>query len=630
MINGSAQTQKCLAAYSVFRELYDNNKDVYGILAEFIKDSITEDGKHNFVGNEVVALLDKKYGFQIPEAVIKNAIKRIPNIKKENHQYYIEKPFEKIESLDKLMLETKHHNDLIIKKLNEYIESKIERNLSNLDKNEILDCFSHFILNQSNGYSKYQKLISAFILVNERDDGIMKALNCAKEGVILYSGLQYTPEEFSTLKWDTDLELFLDTEILFSLVGYNGDFSQAIVLDLMKLIREANDKSFRSDKTRKIILYYFDEIQKEVSEFFKAAEHKLGESKRTVETKPAMQAIMDGCKTKADIIEKKVRFDQVLNSWGIIKDDYDEYYTESNHKYYLGGESAVSELKEELSRYTEKKDIEYCLTLLSKINIHRKDKKTTFEKAKYHFLTANGMYHECARKIAVKRDHDAFLTANVDFLTDKIWIKLNKGFSENGMPKSFNVITRAQTVISNQIHTSVLKKYEELEEKRKKNEIDEKTANLSLLEIRRKIVMPESINFSNVEEMLVFTEEGLAAVIEDQKFQKASHDKAIGEAVGLRTELDIANTKLRKFEEKEGRKQRRLMALKKVGKAFILIVFPILIFFGAVVVTINKQIFEIAVSVGALALIGTILGILRFFGYDYKELKNKITNRKTS
>ena len=101
-----------------------------------------------------------------------------------------------------------------------------------------------------------------------------KALNNAKEGLVLYSVLQYTPEEFSTLKSYNKLTLYLDIEIIFSLAEYNGKLSQEIVVDLMTLIKDANRKSTKHDKMNIINLFYFEEIEKEIDNYFFAAEQK--------------------------------------------------------------------------------------------------------------------------------------------------------------------------------------------------------------------------------------------------------------------------------------------------------------------------------------------------------------------
>lgn len=630
MIQTEVQINKCFAAYTLFRELYESDKDIYIILGRFIENVLIEECKYNFVANEIVVLLNAKYGFQIPEAVIKNSLKKISNIKLENHQYYIDIPFKKESFVDDKLLEIKKNNEIIINNLYSYIEEKKKFKLSEQERLVITEAFFSYIIDQDNENIKYKKLISGFILTNEKNEEIQKVLNNAKEGVVLYSALQYTPEEFSTLKWDNKLTLYLDIEIIFSLAGYNGKLSQEIVVDLMNLIKDANRKSNKHNKMNIINLFYFEEIEKEIDNYFFAAEKKIDGSKRLVEMKPAMASILDGCKSKFDIIEKKAKLFKLLKSWDISKDSYSEYYQETNHKYYIGGDLAAEDMQKELSRHTEIEDISYCLTLLSKVNIMRKDKQTNFDNANFHFLTANGFYHECAKIIALKRNHDTFLTVNIDFLTNKLWIKLNKGFSNSNKPKNFDIITKAQIIISNQITNSLLHKYEELIIKFKNKEIDESIAALALVEIRQRNIFPENINESNVNEIISFTEEGISSVIEEQKSQKLKYDVAENQVAKLSEELEYAKCRLSIFESKELKKINLIKNITKIGKGLLLIGIPISVLIISVILIINKQRQIIAISLGVIGLLGTIFGILCFFGFDYKGIKNKIASIGTT
>lgn len=66
----SLQESKCLASLAVFRELYNSEKDIYGIIGEFLKEIISTNGKHQFTLNEITQLLNDTYDFKIHEAVV--------------------------------------------------------------------------------------------------------------------------------------------------------------------------------------------------------------------------------------------------------------------------------------------------------------------------------------------------------------------------------------------------------------------------------------------------------------------------------------------------------------------------------------------------------------------------------
>lgn len=108
--------------------------------------------------------------------------------------------------------------------------------------------------------SKYTELIGKFILINEQNSEIQDNLNKIREGSILYMGLSYDIRETGSLK--KPLTLYLGTEILFSLIGYNGNIYQQLANDFYEQIRTAN-----SGNNKRITLYFFSEIKKEIDDF---------------------------------------------------------------------------------------------------------------------------------------------------------------------------------------------------------------------------------------------------------------------------------------------------------------------------------------------------------------------------
>ena len=74
---------------------------------------------------------------------------------------------------------------------------------------------------QQNTFSKYSDLIGEFVLKNEQDKEIQEGLNNIREGSILYIGLIHNIGETGSIT--KPLTLYLGTEILFSLVGYNKE-----------------------------------------------------------------------------------------------------------------------------------------------------------------------------------------------------------------------------------------------------------------------------------------------------------------------------------------------------------------------------------------------------------------------
>jgi hypothetical protein len=80
-----------LASLAVFRELYNSQTDVYGVIGKFINEIISSKGKYSFSLTEITNLLNENFGFNLPEAVVSTSIGRLDNIIKEYELYTVEK-----------------------------------------------------------------------------------------------------------------------------------------------------------------------------------------------------------------------------------------------------------------------------------------------------------------------------------------------------------------------------------------------------------------------------------------------------------------------------------------------------------------------------------------------------------
>lgn len=81
------EESKCLASLAVFRELYNSEQDVYGIISEFLIEIILSNAKHSFNLTEITHLLNNTYDFSIPEAVVRTSLNRIKSLNKEDGAY---------------------------------------------------------------------------------------------------------------------------------------------------------------------------------------------------------------------------------------------------------------------------------------------------------------------------------------------------------------------------------------------------------------------------------------------------------------------------------------------------------------------------------------------------------------
>ncbi len=340
MIKSQDGNSHCLASLAVFRELYNTQNDIYGIISKFIESIILKYSKHSFSSIEITKILNSEFGFNIPQAVVEPALKRLDFITKKSRLYIVQN-LSKIND-DNTEKREKHiiQNNSIINALNSYIGNELKRDLTDKEKKEITIEFRAFLLDESNG-NNFSTQISAFLIQNQNNQQYIESLNKIKEGIIIYSGLKYNPELNDLGAIKRDITIYIETEILFHLAGFNGEVFKRISIDFFKYVSEINRKSTK----HKVYLKYFEQTKMEIERFFNTAESVV-EGKSTFDpSKTAMMTIIDGCKQPSDVVEKSVKFFRLLKGHSIFEDNYKKYYTEENHKFIIVNDNIISEIK---------------------------------------------------------------------------------------------------------------------------------------------------------------------------------------------------------------------------------------------------------------------------------------------
>jgi hypothetical protein len=264
-----------IASVALFSELYnsDTYKNIPEIIAEFIRGAIIFENKYSFNSTELKDLLNRIYGFDIPESVIRTTLqnKFKDEIKRENNYFHFNDSIKNRQlNINSDFNEISKSQNQVIEDIYTFIETKKRISLETSDKREILENVFHFLMD--NGYSeKYSDLISAYVLTKEKDNNFRELLNSIKEGLILYQGINYTADINQLGSWNNDLTIYLGTEHLFNALGYNGILYKEIFDDFNKLVFEINS-SHKNTKRKKIELKYLEETKIEIDNFFQTAE----------------------------------------------------------------------------------------------------------------------------------------------------------------------------------------------------------------------------------------------------------------------------------------------------------------------------------------------------------------------
>lgn len=491
------QESKLLASLALFRELYDSKKDIYEVIAEFIKEVVVSKAKYQFNITELTIELNTTYEFSLPEAVVNASINKLDFIKKSDGLFVVDN----IQEIKKSILQIDHSeieqsNSNLIEGLFNFIAEEKKEKLSEIEKEKIIDSFCSFIIDdfQNQNYSNY---ISAYIIKNQHNELFVKQLRIIKEGVILYTGLKYSDSNLYKGEWNTYFTIFIDTEVLFYFAGYDGELYKTLFIDFLNFVNEINNNA----SNQLIKLSYFRDVKDEIERFFAKAEQIVSGKEKLIPSKTAMSSIVNGCKTPSDVIEKKSIFFDLLYKAKILEDDFEDYFKPDNKKYNISDLQTIEKISKDLQR----EDIYEHIRFLNFVSIRRQDKiNNNFENIGFILLSGNTLTQKVAWHKEIKKEGLVPLVTNLSFITNKLWFKLNKSFGNGDNPKSFDVITKAQIVLSTQLNESVCSQFEVLQEKHKRGELTEEQAVSTIANLRQQAKKPEEIVESNITNVLSY------------------------------------------------------------------------------------------------------------------------------
>lgn len=305
MEDSMENTNVYLASYATFKTLYNENKDIYNIIEEFVKNVLyISDGALSI--EDILNFLEDNYGFSIPYSVLKTTLKRLvrSNVvsKNNNMKYYLSSKYEsdkfsKIEIFNKRKMD--EHN-ILIGELIDYINSK---GISDVLHEDVTDDLFKYLINKD-VETQYGKYISSLIIENDsKKESINDLLQEIRDGLILLDGLKYqvNSNEINVYRLNKDLILYLGQEILFNAFGYNGDLLKRIIQDdFLPLINNINNSK---NNKGKIKLRYLSTTKDDIDSYFKSAENALLYNR--VAESEAMMHILKDCQNKGDVLDKK-------------------------------------------------------------------------------------------------------------------------------------------------------------------------------------------------------------------------------------------------------------------------------------------------------------------------------------
>lgn len=524
-------TNELIASLALFRELYNNDNDLYDVIEELLKYAISQKSQWIFTSCEATVAINSTYAFSIPEAVISTTLRR--KVKKSTYLSYNEGSYRvdkenlgDISQISEQQAKNKSDFEKIFSSLKTYIEKITEENI---DNDTLMKNLHSFII--GNGVDeKYSELISRFIVAKKESAEYRNPLNAIREGFVIYTGVIHSNNFNDIGNWTNSLTIYLDTEHLFNAAGINGEIYGALFNDFYSLVREANTKS------KKIVLKYFPEIKEEIENYFYVAQNIVEGNFRKTKIRTAMETIINGCSNKADVITKKHQFYRNLESKGIFAEKEIKIY--DNYKLNIESSELLTALQDDPEFRTDESEIEKHADIIkqfNKVNCLRDGKSNVnFESCGYIILTANSLTRFLAFHSLIRESEKAIPYAtDIEFLTNRLWFKLHKGFSDNSKtPLSFDYLTKAQITLSSLINRRVSDVFDELTEKIKTGEISKEAAVDIYSEFHTP--KPEDINESDLDNLLFMSQ----LDIETAKNERSRMKAEIAEGNKAKQELE--------------------------------------------------------------------------------------------
>jgi hypothetical protein len=282
---------------------------------------------------------------------------------------------------------------------------------------------------------------------------------------------------------------------------------------LNKSIKEINSKS-----RNQISLKYFDTTKREIYSFFnRASEIVEGHSILSTQ-KSAMVSIVNGCKTLSDVQIKKADLFTLMKNNQIELEQNDIDVAESrNYCHNIFDNNILENLKAKLGY-----DVHEDLMLLNNINLRRNVKKENdFSNIGCIFLTGNKNIMKLSFDPAIRKNGTVPLATTLEWLTNKFWFKMNKGFGQDKTPHNTNIMFKSQMVLSAIIGETLADKQKELMQETKNGILSKEKAQNRLIELRKIPHTPEEITESNINQVFDFlTEDELEKAVHEQESLK--------------------------------------------------------------------------------------------------------------
>ncbi|WP_020614770.1 hypothetical protein [Sediminispirochaeta bajacaliforniensis] len=504
------------AALTTFRKIVDSGRSVLGLIDDFILFSIVYHGYTYFDAEQIISDINDEFNFEMPTSVIRNAIKRLRRNNfielDKNKGYKNTLTAEKSKELEEYIAEyeaekeeaNKNNHDLIA-----YVKMKM--NDDKIDENKVLHIFRALILGDADHLHEDKKLLNCvgtFILKRDEENSLfVESWERIKSSVIIKEALTYN-NDILTEKFN-NLSIYMDMEILFDGFGLNGVIYEKMFTDLINLVDKLNNRGCR------ITLNYFDYTRDDIEFYFKKALEIFDNKHSMWPETTAMQNILNNCRSRSDIIEKKTLFFEFIDNNSITLVNSDIYESSARSSKKIRSLKADEDFLE--NDYKEKKEISPIVFVDVLRGSRRRNRLT---ETTHIFATRTKAYLETA--INDRKSFDEIpLAVDTDYLINKFWVASGDGFHE--LNKHSDTVTFVQRLLSEEKRMQISREYKNL--LKQEQDTDKSVLQRKIAALRKIESAPENIHSDSFDQNIEEEIEDMLKSKETLTYEITQHKK---------------------------------------------------------------------------------------------------------
>lgn len=511
-------TKRGLASLAVFRQAYEQKKDIYAIISAYIQSIIYARSLQTFTSVQMAKWLKEDDGFDIVDSIVRLSIRRLAYVKKEKDVFIVDNAsINRREAEDQSnqcqQFKTKYEG--FVDSLCTYIATEEGLTLTAEIRKEIEEGFCGFILDDSQK-PKYVTRIASFFIAQQGNTELMRQCDYIRETLVAVIGLNYNTHE-SVEPLSDALTIYLDTEILFHAAGYNGELFKRLFDEFFSQVESYNRTAVRTGGKR-IALRYFSTTKAEISNYFQIAEEIVRRNRTLDPSRTAMRTIVEGCIQGYEVREKEAALYTLLNEKQIKEEVCGiNLLDETNWKYNIEDASLIAGLEE-----TDRAQMMDSMRDLNFISIKRGGRnRDVFASIGYILLTGKGTTLRLSQNVS----QGVPMAADLGYLTSRLWFMQNKGLGEDTEHINVDVLAKSRMALSAESCRQIGEQYKKAREQYKNGELSGEGIALKIATLRKIPVRPEEIANADDAACILDIEESINRL--EKKLQKERDDNQI-------------------------------------------------------------------------------------------------------